>query len=675
MRILALDPRNRLKETLAQAARLGDDVEIVGPPSASIHPSVEHGVDVIVADGLQMSDPTFRDELLQWRTHPDTLMAPGWISGSPMLFRDCCLWPPLSIDVFQELLDPRAFIHWMIEVHEWQQSRMMVEERGSLASRPPLELVRALSLRKATGTLRVTDRQGTEGMLRLQGGGLVEARIRDLPGGEGFFDFFCWSEGSYAWEGGVPADRGITPQPLASLTAEALRLLRDANLIFHFVSDLDRRIARTSSESALDDGAAAHFHAITRIYSMIDGRRSIAAILERSPLSLPRTLSCLAKWLSLGDIVAEPDTESPGRSCGVLIVDDSPFMCKAISSALSRDPRITVLGEAHDGDEALQLIETLSPDVVTLDLQMPRMDGLTALKHIMIRHPRPVIVLSAFTPRTSPLTYQSFKLGAVDVVAKPSRGSSSALSLEEDLCRRVQEAAAMRIEAAQVIRSRKHGSDAVGIGSTPSAPKRGKPADHVVLLLCGAGGFPGLVRLLLSIGRSDIPFAILACLDMPAAVLHALRPNIEKDAALAIAPLEADRVMRAGECCLGSRQQGWTLYRNPQGIKVRSETTDSKLRRPFDLLLQSAKTCCGSDAVALMLSGDGTDGILGMKEIREAGGRAYVLAPHACLKPDLPRSVLESSGAGEIGSTAEMAALLEHIQWSGHQQPFPSGEE
>ncbi len=89
------------------------------------------------------------------------------------------------------------------------------------------------------------------------------------------------------------------------------------------------------------------------------------------------------------------------------------------------DSRFEIVGVAHDGVEALALIEKLKPDVVTLDIQMPRMDGLTALKHIMIRDPRPVVVLSAFTKQTSRLTYESFKYGAVDVCTKPSKGDLS----------------------------------------------------------------------------------------------------------------------------------------------------------------------------------------------------------------------------------------------------------
>lgn len=664
MKILVLDERDRLAELVARAQQGGESVDIIAPDSNGTLPSASSVVDIIVANGYSLPDASFRERLLSWRTQPDTHLIPCWISGNAHQFDLQCLWPRLSIDIVQELKSPDAFQAWISEVTEWQQTRTIIADQGSLASRTPLEFGNAFALRKATGILRVFGRKDVEGMLAFKDGCLIDARVKHFSGAEAFFDFFCWPDGDYLWEPEGSVGCVIEQQPLPNLVREALRLVQDANLLFHFAPDLHQKINRTSSESALDDGAVAHFTSIKEIYSLINGRFSIAEILDASPISLPRTMSCLAKWFSLGDICVVPE-EKPTVSCRVLIVDDSPFMCKALSAALSKDPTIKVLGEAHDGIEALKLIDELNPDVVTLDLQMPRMDGLTALKHIMIRNARPVVVLSAFTPQTSPLTYQSFKLGAVDVLTKPSQKSDQSLRMEqEELRRHVVEAGAVRIEAAQYIRPKKSRcGDFDGPALLPKSPgQHVDSARGIVAILSGVGGFAGLIRLLLSIRRTDLPYALLACLDMPVRVVEALLPNIQKDSTLVVEPLKNGQILAQGKCYLCSSEHPWTLQKDTEGIKPRAEPTDSSMHKPFDHLLSSASDCFGPETLAMLLSGNGTDGVAGMNTVKDRGGRIYALSPEACLKPDLPKRVIEDCGAEEIRSTAAMAGVIEQIQ-------------
>lgn len=663
MKILVLDPQDGLAELVARIEKVNRDLEIITTDSNGRLPSAPLVVDIIVANGALVSEPSYRECLLGWRTHPETHLIPCWISSTSASFDLQCLWPRLSVDVIRKLEEPHAFQTWIGQVAEWQQNRTTIEDQGSLASRTPLEFSNALALRKASGVLKVFGRADIECMLAFKNGCLVDARMKHLSGAEAFFDFFCWSDGAFLWEPSAPIHCTMEPQPLPLLTQEALRLVQDANLLFHFAPDLHRKINRTSSESALDDGAIAHFTSIKEIYALINGRFTIAEILDASPLSPPRTMSCLAKWFSLGDVSVVPE-ERPAGSCRVLIVDDSPFMCKTLSAALSKDPAITVLGEAHDGIEALKLIDELNPDVVTLDLQMPRMDGLTALKHIMIRNAKPVVVLSAFTPQTSPLTYQSFKLGAVDVLTKPSQKSDQSLRMEQkELCRHVLEAGAVRIEAAQYIRPRKSKSGELGMEVPAFGASQAKDLTPrgVVVILSGVGGFAALVRLLLSIGRTDLPHAVVACLDMPSSVVEALLPNVEKDSALSVEILRAKRTLKAGRCYLCSRESQWILQMQLEGITADIVSTHDSKRQSFDLLLNSASECFGPNTLAVLLSGNGTDGLAGMKVVKDGGGSIYALSPDACLKPDLPKRVIEGCGAQEVGRTAEMACIIEQI--------------
>jgi two-component system chemotaxis response regulator CheB len=149
---------------------------------------------------------------------------------------------------------------------------------------------------------------------------------------------------------------------------------------------------------------------------------------------------------------------------------------------------------------------------------------------------------------------------------------------------------------------------------------------------------------------------------MPTHVVEALLPNIEKDVAIPLECLKEAKLMEAGKCYLCSNESPWVFQKGPEAIMAKTDATDINGRRPFDRLLFSASACFGPDMSAFLLSGSGTDGIDGALEVKAREGKVYALSPGACLKPELPRIVLERCGATEIKSTAAMASLIEQIQ-------------
>ena len=340
----------------------------------------------------------------------------------------------------------------------------------------------------------------------------------------------------------------------------------------------------------------------------------------------------------------------------MLVVDDSPLMCRALQSIFAEDPRIELAGIAHDGMEALRLIGEHKPDVVTLDLQMPKMDGLTALKHILIADPRPVVVVSAFTRETSRSTYESFKYGAVDVISKPANGlSANGISQAHALCDRVVQASSVQLHAVRYIRQRK---------KLPSAPMRldDEHAGHsgnVVVVICGEGGFPGLLKLMFAMPDSGRIPPVIVATAMPRHVVEALVLHLKKDIPVAIEEISEPKALNAGVCHFICDEKYRRLFRDDLGMRIETNGGTPRENHFFDELLTSAADSFKSHLSAVLISGTGEDGLEGMGRVRESGGTCFALSPEACLKPDLPQEIINRGYANEIKTIADLATVFD----------------
>jgi two-component system, chemotaxis family, protein-glutamate methylesterase/glutaminase len=693
MKILLLDPQNVHIKALQEFPCLVENATFITGEEVDNYSSDSYTIDLIIGAGDFSNGSKVTAKLLDWRTHPYTYLVPCWILSDRESFSRNCLWPFLAIDCFRRELEVSAFCEWLMNVTEWQQTRMHMTSYNTLKSHSVLELATSLALRKASGKLSVFDEEGGEGSFSFHAGCLTNASLKHISGVDAFLEFFSWSQGSYCWE---PSDSGTADeqaQPLDLLIQEGLRLMRDANVLFHFMQDLQRPIKRTESQSALDDSAAPYFVARKEIYSLIDGKISADQILDASPLSRPRTMGLLAKWFSMGDIAEAIDAlqpveaavelpcpqveptpavapDRPIKPFRLLIVDDSHLMCKALQDIFSKDPRFELVGVAHDGIEALSLVEQHQPDVVTLDMQMPRMDGLTTLKHIMIRNPRPVVILSAFTKETSQLTYESFKYGAVDVVTKPAKGKTQQMEMEEQgLRERVADASCVRMEAAQYIRRNKskHHGPGVAPPAREAAAEFSQSASGVIVIACGAGGFPSLLKLFLAASAAEELPATITCMAMPERVVEALAPNLARDCQREIQVLVPGTTIKAGTHYVYSYEHCYHLLKDADHVRAEQGLQEAAVQRPFDHLFRKVAEGFGDRVLALMISGSGEDGIEGMRVVQRLGGQTFVLSPERCLKPDLPRKILASGYAQEAQSVAEMARLLEDFMKPLHE--------
>jgi two-component system chemotaxis response regulator CheB len=318
----------------------------------------------------------------------------------------------------------------------------------------------------------------------------------------------------------------------------------------------------------------------------------------------------------------------------VLVVDDSAFMRKVLETIFNADEQLTVIGHAKDGREAIALAESLKPDVITMDLNMPHLDGLQATAQIMTTNPRPIVVVSSETKEGASSTLRALELGAIDFVTKPSSGIDLDMqSVKDDLLRKVRIAAKVRVvrtasRLAAALQAPMNG------GAAPKPqPPAARPANPLalpsdmrfpVVVLAASTGGPATVMRLAPGFTKDFPAAVILVQHMPAA--------FTTQYALQLAEFTGSRVKEAEA---NESVQPGTFYICPGGQHLRVSPTgrmhlDGATGRidgylpNIDVTMESVAAFAGAMSIGVVLTGMGSDGARGAKAIKNAGG--YVVA-------------------------------------------------
>ncbi|MFZ5495066.1 MAG: protein-glutamate methylesterase/protein-glutamine glutaminase [Verrucomicrobiota bacterium] len=328
----------------------------------------------------------------------------------------------------------------------------------------------------------------------------------------------------------------------------------------------------------------------------------------------------------------------PARKIRVLIVDDSAFVRKAAGDALAADPAIEVVGTAADPYQARDRIRELRPDVLTLDLEMPRMDGLTFLRLLMEHRPLPVIVLSSLTQRGSDFALEALRLGAVDVLGKPN-GSASFGQLGPQLT--------ARIKAAAVARLRRAGpSPAPAAGSrTLPGPLRSDPR-ACILLGASTGGPESLSEVLTALPAGLPGIAIVQ--HIPAGFSRAYADRLNGLCAFPVREAVDGERLDPGTALIAPGNFHLLLAWHGDHYRVR--VTDGPQiwhQRPaVDLLFKSAADCgAAPHAVAGVLTGMGKDGAEGLLCLRERGASTFAQDEATCVVYGMPKAAWENGAA------------------------------
>jgi two-component system chemotaxis response regulator CheB len=338
----------------------------------------------------------------------------------------------------------------------------------------------------------------------------------------------------------------------------------------------------------------------------------------------------------------------------VLVVDDSALMRKLIPQALLHDPTIEVVGTAMDGAIGLKKIEELRPDVVTLDLDMPRMDGIEMLRQITRRHRVPVIVVSAQTTQGASLTLKALAFGAFDFVTKPPDAASGRIEqIAAELAIKIKVAAA---------------SGAPKMIITVPPTKRKEPRrttmphwpSRVVAIGISTGG-PNALQYLFSQLPEDFPGCLVVVQHMPEGFTDMFARRLHESSPIEVKEAQSGDLLLAGRALICPGNRHIKVRRMAHGdIAVLVDQPRVNGHRPsVDVLFQSVAQEFGGNALAVLMTGMGEDGAAGMGAIQSAGGITIAQSLDTCVVDSMPRAAITRGFVSRVVSLPNLASILQ----------------
>jgi two-component system, chemotaxis family, protein-glutamate methylesterase/glutaminase len=349
----------------------------------------------------------------------------------------------------------------------------------------------------------------------------------------------------------------------------------------------------------------------------------------------------------------------------VLVVDDSALMRKLIPIMLERDPEIEVVGTAMDGAFAIRKIDELRPDVVTLDLEMPRMDGIETLRMIMRNAPLPVIVFSTHSKEGAYSTFKALALGAIDFVAKPRDAAAGNLD----------PVAYQLIEKIKVAK-RAGGPKALpkpAIEPAPAPKKHSRvalPPNRVIAIGISTGG-PNALQYVLSQIPGDIPATFVVVQHMPEGFTEMFARRLDECCALDVQEAKSGDLLVAGRVLICPGNRHIMVRRMPRGeMAILSDSPPINGHRPsVDVLFHSVAQEFGLTAVGIIMTGMGEDGAEGLGAIKAAGGMTIAQSEDTCVVSGMPRTAIVKGYANKIIPLEGLAAYLTSQYGSERSSP------
>lgn len=351
-----------------------------------------------------------------------------------------------------------------------------------------------------------------------------------------------------------------------------------------------------------------------------------------------------------------------GRKIRVLVVDDSAVVRQILTQELQRDPDIEVVGAAPDPYVARDKIVSLKPDVLTLDVEMPRMDGIAFLRKLMHYQPMPVVVVSSLTAAGSQLAMEAFEAGAVEVMCKPG----SAYTIGDtalELIDKVKAAAVARHVVTPALAAEVH----------PPAPARhslAQTTNKIIAIGTSTGGTEAL-RFVLSRLPADMP-GIVVVQHMPKEFTNAFAQSLNRQSKLEVKEAAEGDTVTPGKVLIAPGNMHMLLRRSGAVYiaRIKEGPHVNRHRPSVDVLFKSVAQFAGANAVGVIMTGMGNDGAAGLKEMHDAGARTLAQDEASCVVFGMPREAIKLGAADEIVSLDRIPqAILRAVQAESPLQP------
>ncbi|MFW6033110.1 MAG: chemotaxis-specific protein-glutamate methyltransferase CheB [Phycisphaeraceae bacterium] len=321
----------------------------------------------------------------------------------------------------------------------------------------------------------------------------------------------------------------------------------------------------------------------------------------------------------------------------VVVVDDSAFMRRAIRSMLESDSQIEVVAVGRNGREGLELVKKHKPDLVTLDIEMPEMDGLTALRHIMRACPTQVLMVSSLTTEGSHAALRALQLGAADVLAKDaSQFSLSITNLQADLLAKAKALAGSA--------SRRRLAQRTAAAPVVDVP-RFRPGQFDVVCIGASTGGPPVLEAVLAVLPAELSAPIVVAQHMPAIFTESMAGRLSRACRLPVHHVSASMPMPREGICIAVG--GKHLHVEKSGLakwqlRVSDQPREALYRPSVDALFDSAGRAAGARALGIVLTGMGSDGLEGGRTLRQAGGTLLAQSEETCVVYGMPKAVTEN---------------------------------
>ncbi len=345
----------------------------------------------------------------------------------------------------------------------------------------------------------------------------------------------------------------------------------------------------------------------------------------------------------------------------ILIVDDSAFMRLTLQRRLAAEPDFEIVGSAGNGHEAVAQVRALKPDVVTLDVEMPGLDGLGALAQIMAEQPTPVIMVSSLTREGTEITVRALTLGAVDFVTKPSQIGNMQQVVAE-LTAKIRQSARARV---------RHVASA---GKAPTDQRHKMPlrpitATDTILAIGASTGGPGSLRQLMADLPADLNAAAVIVQHMPPGFTRSLAERLNEVSAWTVKEAAPGDRMLCGQALLAPGGFHLVLGRSGEAI-LNQDPPVNNVRPAVDVTMRSLVELYKGRVLGVVLTGMGRDGAEGALLIHRAGGRVIAEAESTCAVYGMPRAVVEAGAADYVAPLPEIPMLIHKVLKEGRDDRY-----
>lgn len=337
----------------------------------------------------------------------------------------------------------------------------------------------------------------------------------------------------------------------------------------------------------------------------------------------------------------------------VLVVDDSALIRNLLSRIVNAQPDMQAVGAAPDPIVAREMIKSLNPDVLTLDIEMPRMDGLEFLDRLMRLKPMPVVMVSTLTEKGAEATMRALELGAVDFVAKPKLDISNTLAdYAQEITDKIRAAARAKVRIARSVEPAQARLPSAGAGTRIGGTER------VILIGASTGGTEAIREVLQAL-PADAP-GILVAQHMPAGFTKSFAERLNKTCPLAVKEAEGGERVLPGHVYIAPGSHHLLLKRNGSNyVTALSDAAPVNRHKPsVEVLFRSGAELAGPAVVGVMLTGMGKDGATAMRELHDAGAWNVVQDEASCVVFGMPREAIAAGAASEVAPLDQIAGRV-----------------